>query len=161
MPSLPSLSSVPKTLGIEHDASKTSKYREAAYHQDGQGRYVAQSYEVRRPLSPPSPAPMLSKHRMKLPKRSLKQSSIVVLELPCPRRIPEQSINLDQPREGPQQRPSGPTPSKIEVIKAAAPPSTPRPRRLPTPELSDIESERPFCGCDIKKHSLKSCISHY
>lgn len=42
--------------------------------------------------------------------------------------------------------------------EVSTPPSTPRPRRLSTPELSDIE-DRPFCYCDSQKNVVMYCTS--
>lgn len=47
--------------------------------------------------------------------------------------------------------------SALSTAKRSTPPRVPRPRRLPTPELSDFE-ERAFCSCQFKHIVDASCV---
>lgn len=158
MPSLPLLSSTPETTKDTHHVSTTNQYREAAYHQDSQGRYVAQSYRVQRPLDPSSPVLESNTKLVKRPRRSLRSQRTVLLELSSSK-MTSWSSNVDLSREDHQQPSSALKPRRTETSTSLIPPSAPRPRRLATPELSDIEDERQFCGCDCKRNACKCCTS--
>jgi hypothetical protein len=68
----------------------------------------------------------------------------------------KKSIVIIQSREGIQQDTAATGTGDAKPSKSAAPPPTPRPCRLPTPELSDIDEERPFCDCEaLRKVPIK------
>ncbi|KAF1949196.1 hypothetical protein CC80DRAFT_278443 [Byssothecium circinans] len=55
-------------------------------------------------------------------------------------------------------------PAKASIISkmgsgyVSTPPPTPKIRRLPTPDLDELD-ERPFCNCCIDAHAVKYCAS--
>jgi hypothetical protein len=158
MPSLPLSSSAPKISKDAHHVPKTMKYREAKYHQDGQGRYVAQSYEIRAPSNQSPLAPMSgNKQHMKSFEDSSRSQSVVAVDVSSQWKTLDRATNVVCSRES-LQRPQ----RKVQIVQkeisiSTPAPSAPRPRRLPTPELSDIEDERVFCGCDIKRKVSGCC----
>ncbi|KZM19207.1 hypothetical protein ST47_g9649 [Ascochyta rabiei] len=141
MPSLPSSLSAPEMLGKNSHLPRADKYREVAYHQDDQGRYVAQSYPLWR-QPPPVKAP--PKQRLQSKGDCSRTQPIVCAEQSFPRPGSKESSVIVQSREDR----SGTKSRDIKYTKSLSPPPAPRLRRLSTPDLSDVDEERCFCDCD-------------
>lgn len=160
MPSLPSSSApMPMMLHKIGNASKADKYREAAYHQDSQGRFVAQSYEVRPSQRLSSPATVPYRQNPQSTESSFGTGSVVVMELASCRLRSKKPAVIVQSRDGFREDVQRIKPRDTTILESKAIPPAPRPRRLSTPELSDIDEGRPFCGCDSKK-GAKCCTSY-
>src|SRR5690242_2897316 len=157
MPSLPVTTMNPAHLWSVSQMMSSEKHREVTYHLNSRNGYVAQSYEVRSPsrrsptMSPAPPRFMLHAPLTKCsslggsgaksnPSKPMSKKTVVVVQS-------RECVLQDQAH-------------KARVIKSSeltVPPSTPRPSRLATPELSDIDDERPFCHCDFRKE--RKCAS--
>lgn len=160
MPSLPEPSSVPASAMHASHTSTPYNYREVSYHLDNRGRYAIESYEVRPPSlrSPPASSPYTQRLQptgYHLVLRSTERSNPT-----DPRTTPQNPIIVVQSCEGLQLDKAGSKGMAADSPKSAAPPPAPRPRRLSTPELSDLDEERLFCYCDAKKNcdSKKRCV---
>ncbi|KAF2622667.1 hypothetical protein BU25DRAFT_415160 [Macroventuria anomochaeta] len=151
MPSLPSSSSAPAIVMPTSHSSSSVKYREVAYHLDGQDRYVAESYEVRSPSRQSPPAPRDMQHLLQPTEYSFAPQSVMRPSLTPSKPTSKRSIIIVPSRESLQQDQPDTKPGAIKASKPVAPPLAPRPRRLSTPDLSDIEDDQPFCHCDSKK----------
>jgi hypothetical protein len=160
------MSSLPERLSTSASAMRHThpathyNCREVLYHVDHQGRYAVQSCEVRPPSrqsptrQPPSrqrlqesdDCPMLQPiERASLNRsRSTSRRAIIVVQS-------REGLRLDRPQvKG----------VLANSQKPAAPPPAPRPQRLPTPELSDLDDDEPFCHCDVEKKcdSRRGCL---
>ena len=158
MPSAAStMSSPPKQSSTPASATKSSQTtmhysrREVLYHADHQGRYAVQLYEVRPPSrhstttqrsswqhpQPSNHYPMLQSVERASPteSRSASRNPIVIVQS-------RESLQLNRPES-----------KGVAAIsqKPAGTPPAPRPQRLPSPELSDLDDDEPFCCCDTKK----------
>ena len=150
MPSFQMVSSAPLKIDSTHPVLKIEKYRESTYQEDSHGRYVAQPYEVQPPLRQSIPAATPYKNDFGTTTYSFGPQCTMRLELSSSRIKSKKPVIVAQSCEGFQQSTSKTKPRDAEPLKSAAIPSTPRPRRLSTPELSDSDEERPFCTCDSK-----------
>lgn len=147
MPLLPSSASAPVTKTVNGHALEPKQYRDIAYHLDHQDRYITQSYEVWAPShSSTLSIPPCMQHPQ-LTKNSFSSHSSTRTNSISPRVVPEKSLVVIQWLEGLQQDTSKAGNGNATPSKPAVPPPAPQPRRLPTPELSDIDEERPFCEC--------------
>lgn len=152
MPSLPLTLAAPTTLMTTSHASNSHKCREVEYHLNGRDRYVAQSYEVRSPshhshIVPPA-SPRSMQHPLSSKYSSLRRSA-VRLERFKPKA--GKSVVVVQSRECVLQDQAHTKAKAVKSSELTTPSPTPRPRRLPTPDLSDIDDDRPFCRCDSRK----------
>jgi hypothetical protein len=156
MTSLPKQSSTPASAMHISQATTHTNHREILYNADNQGRYAVQSYEVRewtrtespiwQALQPTDNWPVLqSIERADLANsRSTSRSSVIVVQS-------REDSQLDKP---------GSKGMTAKLPKSAAPPPAPRPHRLSTPDLSDLDEDGPFCHCDAKKqcNSKGGCL---
>jgi hypothetical protein len=151
MSSLPKQSSTPASVTKSSHVAMHYNRREVLYHADHRGRYAVQSYEVR----PPSRQPTTTQRsNWQHPQPSNHYPVLQSVERASPtesRSASRNPIAIVQSRVSLQvNRPESKGVAAISQ-KLAAPPPAPRPQRLPSPELSDLDDDEPFCCCDIKK----------
>ncbi|KAJ4989309.1 hypothetical protein SVAN01_05214 [Stagonosporopsis vannaccii] len=151
MPSLPLTSMTHATLTTAGHASSSDKYREVAYHFNGRDQCMAQSYEIRSPshgVPALSPQPSRDTQHTLSPRRSSLRQSCARLDSFKPES--GRSVLVVQSREYVlQDQAHKATATNSEDF--TEPPTTPRPRRLATPDLSDVDEDRPFCHCEFRK----------
>lgn len=155
MPSLPVLPSTEAKAMPSGDASRSSKYREVAYHLDGRSRYVAQSYEVRSSSHTSLPTSSL---RTQHPQPATISFSSSCNNFAMPRSLKagkENAVVVIQSRETSEQGPPDDNARGAEASRLKELPPTPRPRRLSTPELPDMK-DRQFCYCDSRKNCAEA-----
>lgn len=155
MPSLLTLTLTvdgPQTFMPTKNPLSSDKFREIAYHLDGQGRYVAQSYEVRAPQSSSKPPlHVQSPHKGSRSASSQQCSGRAGLQKPnaSHRKVP--AVVVVQSRESSVHDQHNDDAMANRSLRSAVPPRAPRPDRLPTPELPELSEARPFCYCDSKR----------
>lgn len=157
MPSLPVTTMNPAHLLTTSYTISSDKYREVAYHLNGRDGYVAQSYEVRLP-SRRSPSLSSDPSRFMMHASLTKRSSLEGsgAKLNSSKSMSKKTVVVVQSRECVLQDQA----HKARVVKSSeltVPPPTSRPSRLATPDLSDIDDDRPFCHCDFRKE--RKCAS--
>lgn len=135
-------------------------HREVLYHVDHEGRSTVQSYETR-PASRRSTT--MQQPSWQRPKASENHPALHCSERAGPNGSKSTSrspIVIVQSREGPQFDSIESNGKAENSQRSAAPPPAPQPRRLPTPELSDLGDDEPFCHCDVKKKcgSKRDCL---
>lgn len=158
MPSLPKPS--PVAMHASQDLTQHN-HRETSYHMDGQGQYAIQSYEIRAP----------SRHSVRTPPprwRRLQPTDYSRVLHSIKREATIESTSgsrgsniVAQSREACQLDKARFKDIAANPPKSLETPPAPRPRRLSTPDLSDLDEDRPFCSCDtrMKCNSKKGCLN--
>lgn len=125
--------------------------REVLYHVDHQGRYAVQS----RGAQPPSrQAPTMqepSRQRLQASDDCPVSQSIERASPNKSRSTSRRPIVVVQSREDYQINSVGSKSTTANSQRPTTLPLAPRPQRLPTPELPNLNDDEPFCYCDVKK----------
>ncbi|KAJ8112331.1 hypothetical protein OPT61_g5275 [Boeremia exigua] len=154
MPSLPMSAATPPVVITSNHTLNGNKYREVAYHLDGQNRYVAQSYDVRPFPQHSSPAHLPCTQRLlPIEYSSVRQSDTAARASPSTTTSKKPMVIVQSRGCVLQDKPHAKK-TKVAECSRPIPPPTPRPRLLSSPELSDVEDDRPFCYCDASKNCV-------